>query len=516
MIPRELAFDVDEFRARLAAVRRQMVARSLDALVLFGPQNLCYVSGLDNDNLSDLQCVVVPLDRDPILVLFWFEAGRAENTCWLDEVVLYRGDEDPIGVVAGVLGRLGLAGGRLGVERPTVGLTVNQFEHLVAQLPDAVIEDSFPAVEIPRRVKSPAEIGYMRRAAALTDRALDAACAAVKVGVSDGELAAAITNVIYGEGGEVTSLGPIVAVGYRAGAPHSSFNGTRVQAGDSVFLEFTAQVRRYTAPIMRSVWLGEPSAEILRLADAGAAAVETIVRTARPGLPASEVARAARAELEPILDQVMFHNSYGYPVGIGFPPTWTESLGFYLWATNDQVARSRDDLPPADLAAAVRRVRGQPEPHDARHRHRRRDADPVDRPAAGPPGRRIAPVRARSAVLVSVLVAACAVASAEPRGRGRRGRSPLRRRRRRGGARVRGQLRHRVRGRRDRGRDAAQPRQRGRRRRLRRRRRPGRLPARPGRPTVAAVPQRAQRRPAGAPRDSPTRRPRPVSMPTGA
>ena len=177
----------------------------------------------------------------------------------------------------------------------------------------------------------------MRRAAALTDRALDAACAAVEVGVSDGELAAAITNVIYGEGGEVTSLGPIVAVGYRAGAPHSSFNGTRVQAGDSVFLELTAQVRRYTAPIMRSVWLGEPSAEILRLADAGAAAVETIVRTARPGLPASEVARAGRAELEPILDQVMFHNSYGYPVGIGFPPTWTESLGFYLRTTNDQL-----------------------------------------------------------------------------------------------------------------------------------------------------------------------------------
>ena len=335
-IPRELAFDVAEYRARLAAVRRQMAGRQLDALVLCGPQNICYVSGLDNDNLSDLQCVIVPLDRDPILVLFWFEAGRAQNTCWLDEVVLYRAEEEPTGVVAGVLKRLGLAGGRLGVERPTVGLTVNQFQRFVAQLPDAVIEDSFPAVEIPRRVKSPAEIGYMRRAAALTDRALDAACAAIDVGVSDGELAAVITNVIYGEGGEATSLGPIVAVGYRAGAPHSSFHGSRVKVGDSVFLEFTAQVRHYTAPIMRSVWMGQPSAEILRFADAGAEAVETIVRTAKPGLPASEVARAAGAVIAPIRDQVMFHDSYGYPVGIGFPPTWTEPLGFYLWASNDQ------------------------------------------------------------------------------------------------------------------------------------------------------------------------------------
>ena len=394
--------------------------------------------------------------------------------------------------------RLGLAGGRLGVERPTVGLTVNQFQQLVAQLPDAVIEDSFPAVEIPRRVKSPAEIGYMRRAAALTDRALDAACAAVKVGVSDGELAATITNVIYGEGGEVTSLGPIVAVGYRAGAPHSSFNGTRVQAGDSVFLELTAQVRRYTAPIMRSVWLGEPSAEILRLADAGAAAVETIVRTARPGLPASEVARAARAELEPILDQVMFHNSYGYPVGIGFPPTWTESLGLLpARATNDP-ARGRHDIPPADLAAAVRRVRRQPEPHDARHRDRRRDADPVDRPAAGPPGRRIG---------------RCA--------HGARCWSPC-------WSRVRGRLGRAAAGRRrEHGRRAVRRRGRGGRARrssgsygtvfegdaievaMQRNigngaavgdydagRRPRRLPARPGRPAIATLPQRAERRPA--------------------
>ena len=335
-VPRELAFDVSEYRSRLAAVRRQMEDRGLEALVLFGPQNVCYVSGLDNDNLSDIQCMVVPLDRDPVLVLFWFEAGRAENTCWLEDVVLYRADEDPLEVVAGVVRRLGVAGGRIGVERPTVGLTVNQFQRLVSHLPDATVEDSFPSVEIPRRVKSPAEIGYMRRAAALTDRAVDAACAAIEVGIRDYELAAVITNVIYGEGGETTCLGPIVASGYRSGAPHSSFSGKRVEAGEAVFLEFTAQVRRYTAPIMRTVFMGRPSAEIERIAEAGANAVATIIDTARPGLPAREVARAAHAVLEPILDRVMFHNSYGYPIGLGFPPTWSEALGFYLWASNDQ------------------------------------------------------------------------------------------------------------------------------------------------------------------------------------
>ena len=335
-IPRDLAFDASEYRSRVAAVQRQMAERRLDAVLLFGPQNICYLSGLDNDNLSDIQCLIVPLDRDPILVLFWFEAGRAENTCWLSDVVLYR-DEDAISAIAGVARRLGLAGGRIGVERPTVGLTVDAHQRLEANLPDAKLQDAFGAVEIPRRTKSPAEIAYMRQAAALTDRAVDAACAAMDVGVTDSELAAVIAQTIYAGGGETMCFGPIVATGYRAGAPHSSFNGRRLQRGDSVFLEFTAQVRRYTAPIMRTAWLGQPGPEVARIADAGAAAVATVVRTARAGISAGEVARAAAADLEPVLPGLMFHHTFGYPVGIGFPITWVESLGFLIRAENDQL-----------------------------------------------------------------------------------------------------------------------------------------------------------------------------------
>src|SRR3989304_6358145 len=103
-IPHELAFDVSEYHSRLQAVQRQMAERRLDAVLLFGPQNICYLSGLDNDNLSDIQCLVVPPDRDPILVLFWFEAGRAENTCWLDHVVPYRGEDAIAAAARGVRG----------------------------------------------------------------------------------------------------------------------------------------------------------------------------------------------------------------------------------------------------------------------------------------------------------------------------------------------------------------------------------------------------------------------------
>src|SRR5438128_1118775 len=90
-IPRDLAFDVDEYRTRLHGVRLRMAERDLDGLMLFGPHNICYLSGMDSENVFGSQALVVSLTDDPVLVLSHFEAGRAANTVWLTEVETYPG-----------------------------------------------------------------------------------------------------------------------------------------------------------------------------------------------------------------------------------------------------------------------------------------------------------------------------------------------------------------------------------------------------------------------------------------
>ena len=174
----------------------------------------------------------------------------------------------------------------------------------------------------------------MRRAATLTDAAVVAAYGAIRPGVRDADVAAVIMDSFYRGGSDTVCWGPIVASGYRAGSAHSTFNGRSILAGETVFLELTGEVRRYTAPLMRTAILGQPDARIERIAAAGAAAVETILATARPGVAAAEVARAAGAVLEPVLPEVVFHHNFGYPVGIGYPGTWIEALGFFLRVDN--------------------------------------------------------------------------------------------------------------------------------------------------------------------------------------
>jgi Xaa-Pro dipeptidase len=332
-IPHEPAFDAAEYAARLQNVRRGMAERNLDCLLVFSPHNVFYLSGMDSENLFDFQCLIVPADGEPVLVILDFEEARAANSVGAGRVVSYHAFDDPIDAVLDQLGALDLKEARLGLES-RAGITPASYVRFVQALAGAALEDPFGIIENSRLVKSPAEIVYMRRAAALTDAATLAAYEALRPGVRDAEIAAVIMDTFYRGGSDTVCWGPIVASGYRAGSAHSSFNGRRIEAGETVFLELTAEVRKYTAPLMRTAILGRPSAHQERVADAGARAVETILATARPGVAAADVARAAGEVLAPVLEGIVFHHNFGYPVGIGYPGTWIEALGFFLRVDN--------------------------------------------------------------------------------------------------------------------------------------------------------------------------------------
>jgi Xaa-Pro dipeptidase len=285
---------------------------------------------MDSENLFDFQALVVPLDGDPRLVIFDFELGRIEASSWLKDAVTFTSLQDPVAVAIDTIRASGLGRRSIGLEQRGIGVSPIACDRIRSALSDAQVSDAFGVVEGVRLVKSPAEISYMRRAAELTDVGVLAGYDAMRVGARDFEVAAAIMQAMYGAGSDTVCWGPIVASGYLAGAAHSSFDGRTLAAADTVFLELTGERRRYTAPLMRTAILGDPSPEQAKVAEVGAATVRTIIAEARPGRPASEVATAALDVVRPILDDVVFHHYFGYPVGLGYPGTWIETLGFFI------------------------------------------------------------------------------------------------------------------------------------------------------------------------------------------
>ena len=98
-IPRELAFSVEEYRRRVGCVQERMAERGLDGIVLFGPHNIAYLTGMDSENLFDFQCLIVPAEGEPILVILDFEEARAANSVGAGRTVSYHAFDDPIDAV---------------------------------------------------------------------------------------------------------------------------------------------------------------------------------------------------------------------------------------------------------------------------------------------------------------------------------------------------------------------------------------------------------------------------------
>jgi Xaa-Pro dipeptidase len=333
-IPRDLAFPVEEYRGRVARVQARMAARGLDAVVLFGPHNIAYLTGMDSENLFDPQACILAANGDPVLVILDFELGRCANSAWIETPVIYGQFDDPVVAFAEAIAKAGLARAKLGIDRRWIG--AQQYQQLLSALPGATIEDAFGTVERVRLVKSPAEIELMRQAAAFTDAAVEAGLAAIAAGRRDCDIAAAVMQALYGAGSDLSCWGPIVATGYRSGLAHSAHNGREIKTGESVFLELTGELRRYTAPLMRTAVVGTASAEQRRLGEASAGAVAAILDAAKAGIPAKDVAAAGLRFIAPVEKDIVFHHNFGYPVGLGYPPTWIETLGFFLRANNPE------------------------------------------------------------------------------------------------------------------------------------------------------------------------------------
>jgi Xaa-Pro dipeptidase len=177
-----------------------------------------------------------------------------------------------------------------------------------------------------RLVKSPAEIDYIRRAAAISDRAVSAGISIAGVGVNEKEVAAAIYNEMILGGGEYPGFVPLIRSSETLLQEHSTWRDRYLEPGEKLFMELSGASARYHAPLTRMSYIAraEPGAE--RAQALAVAAFDAVVDALRPGVVTGTVYDAWQAVVDDGLghDRLSRHHC-GYSVGIGFPPSWVGS-----------------------------------------------------------------------------------------------------------------------------------------------------------------------------------------------
>lgn len=336
-ISREDVFTTGEFAERVTRARNRMSEQNLSAIVLHSPSNIYYLCGHHTLNIWDYQCLVLPLESEPYMVLWQFEQGRFSASAVGCEAVYYGNGADPVAATVDAMHERGTAVGKIGLEGGTGFLNPARYSELSDALDLATIKDITGLVEDVRAVKSNPEIEVMRRAQSITDLAMQAAISSIAEGVDDRAITGAMTGELIAGGTQGLSIFPMVAVGERSGVPHHAQIGMKVRTGDTIFLECSPAMHWYHAPLMRTAVLGQPRDPFVEeVADTGTDAIMAMMDAMKPGVLASDAARAGAKIVDRIRDKILFHDFYGYSIGIGFPPTWIAGGSMQIVETNNR------------------------------------------------------------------------------------------------------------------------------------------------------------------------------------
>ncbi|MEK9622705.1 MAG: Xaa-Pro peptidase family protein [Alphaproteobacteria bacterium] len=326
-----LHFTEDEFSRRQHAARAAISQAGLDAILLFAPESHYWLTGYDTFGFAMFQSMVMTASGDIHLLTRAPDLRQARHTSTLDDQHIHIWHEvegaNPAQDLARLLATLGVATGRIGYESKTVGLTDfngRMLHHEIAGLEDA--SDIFPAL---RRVKSAAEIDMHRKAALLSDEALDAAMATTGAGAFEGDILAAMQGAVFKGGGDyagnefILGSGPgALLVRYFSGRRH-------LDPQDQLTIEWSGAYARYHAAMMRTIIVGQPAPVQHRMHDAAVEALHACEAAIKPGKPMGDVFDAhARVFDAHGLEKARLQ-ACGYAMGIAYNPIWVEFPMFY-------------------------------------------------------------------------------------------------------------------------------------------------------------------------------------------
>jgi Xaa-Pro aminopeptidase len=330
-----MLFECGEYLARLARVKRRMSEGGIDLLLVASPANQFYLTGYDGWSFYTPQMVVVALDEEEPI---WFgrkmDAVGAEFTVFMaperivpyDDGYVASTDKHPIEALAALIRARGWSRGRIGVEMDDYYYTARWHEILMSSLAEATFVDAFLLVNWVRLRKSDREIDYMMQAGKISEAAMQAALEAAAPGVRQcdviAELNRATTAGTAAFGGTFTCKPPNAMVGEYCAAPHLSWTEAPLEAGQMFYIEQGGVRHRYHAPLSRCLYLGTPSPEMARVSQVIAEGLNAVLDAVKPGVVLEELAAVwsrviARHGIEK-------DSRIGYPVGIGYPPTWGE------------------------------------------------------------------------------------------------------------------------------------------------------------------------------------------------
>jgi len=171
-------------------------------------------------------------------------------------------------------------------------------------------------VENLRLKKEKKELGKIRKAADISDRAFRHILSFIKPGVQEREIAIELEYFMRKQGADRYAFELIVAGGRRSALPHATNSANKVRENAFLVLDFGAVYKGYCSDLSRTVFVGKPGEKERKLYKAVLSAQEKAVEKVAVGQKARAIDSTAREFLmEQNLGDYFGHN-LGHGVGL--------------------------------------------------------------------------------------------------------------------------------------------------------------------------------------------------------
>lgn len=280
----------------------------LSQMLVSDPLSIWYLTGYHTEPMERFFALYLRANGDDVSqtlfcnTLFPDASGRA------DDLVTFTDVDDPIALVAQVLD----ASCELGVDNT---LAARWLVPLMESNATAGIRLAAKAVDDARSVKDAHEQELMRAASLANDKGMEWLAEQVREGVTELDVAERLPQAYRNLGADGNSFDPIVSFGANAADPHHAPDATALRKGDMVLFDVGCKRDWYCADMTRTFFTAEPTVRQLEIYDTVRRANEVAEAVVRPGVPFSEIDRAARSIIEEAGFGENFTHRLGHQIG---------------------------------------------------------------------------------------------------------------------------------------------------------------------------------------------------------
>ena len=288
--------------------------KGIDGFMFCISVNMYYFTNFYEVQGERFLALLVPSKGNPVFLVPELYYDQIRETTWIENVISWTDREDPFEKMATIIKEKKLSNAKIAIDDTLRG---NFLLALQERLPQAKFISGDKFISPLRRIKSNYEKDLMMHIGSIHDKVYKKAISAIQIGVSELKIANLIIDTFKELGARCGSVPvPTVASGPHSAQPHYRATDKIIADGESVVLDCCGDWKHYKSDMTRTVFLGKPSEEYLKIYNIVRKAQETGVQNVKPGRTCEEIDQIVRKIIEDEGYGKYFIHRTGHGIGI--------------------------------------------------------------------------------------------------------------------------------------------------------------------------------------------------------